>query len=68
MGEWIIEYNIMKDHIHMVMMIPPKYVVSDVIKKIKGVTSVNLLKKYDWLKKSTGRKELCGLSDILFQR
>ncbi len=47
----IIEYNIMKDHIHMVMIIPPKYAVSDVIKKIKGVTSVNLRKKFDWLKK-----------------
>ena len=41
----IIEYNIMKDHIYMVMIIPPKYAVSDVVKKIKGVTSLNLLKK-----------------------
>ena len=47
----IIEYNIMKDHIHMIMIIPPKYAVSDVIKKIKGVTSINLRKKFDWLKK-----------------
>jgi len=47
----IIEYNIMKYHIHMVMIIPPKYAVSDVIKKIKGVTSINLRKKFDWLKK-----------------
>ena len=44
-GYKIIEYNIMKDHIHMVMIIPPKYAVSDVIKQIKGVTSVNLGKK-----------------------
>ena len=35
----------------MVMIIPPKYAVSDVIKQIKGVTSVNLRKKLDWLKK-----------------
>ena len=47
----IIEFNIMKDHIHMIMIIPPKYAVSDVIKKIKGVTSINLRKKFDWLKK-----------------
>jgi len=47
----IIEYNIMKDHIHMVMIIPPKYAVCDVIKQIKGVTSVNLRKKFEWLKK-----------------
>jgi len=47
----IIEFNIMKDHIHMIMMIPPKYSVSDVIKRIKGVTSLKLRKKFDWLKK-----------------
>ncbi len=41
----------MKDCIHMIMIIPPKYSVSDVIKKIKGVTSINLQKKFDWLKK-----------------
>lgn len=35
----------------MVMIIPPKYAVSDVIKKIKEVTSINLRKKLDWLKK-----------------
>ena len=33
------------------MIIPPKYAVSDVVKKIKGVTSKNLRKKLDWLKK-----------------
>lgn len=35
----------------MVMIIPPKYAVSDVIKKLKGTTSINLRKKFDWLKK-----------------
>ncbi len=44
-GCYITEYNIIKDHIRMIMIIPPKYAVSDVIKKIKGVTSINLCKK-----------------------
>jgi putative transposase len=47
----VIEYNIQVDHIHMVIVIPPKYAVSDVIKKIKGVTSKKLREKLDWLKK-----------------
>jgi len=47
----ITEYNIMIDHIHMVIIIPPKYAVSDVIKQIKGVTALSLRKKFDWLKK-----------------
>ena len=51
MDTQLIEFNIMKDHIHMIVRIPPKYAVSDVIKKIKGITSLNLRKKFDWLKK-----------------
>ena len=47
----IVEYNVLVDHIHMVMIIPPKYAVSDVIGRIKGMTSNNLRKKFSWLKK-----------------
>ena len=47
----VIEYNILVDHIHMVILIPPKYAVSDVIKRLKGVTAKRLREKMDWLKK-----------------
>ena len=47
----VIEYNIQVDHIHMVIVIPPKYAVSDVIKRLKGVTAKRLREKMDWLKK-----------------
>ena len=47
----VIEYNIQVDHIHMVIVIPPKYAVSDVIKRLKGVTAKKLREKMDWLKK-----------------
>ncbi len=57
LGCTIIEFNIMKDHIHMIM-IPPKYAVSDVIKKIKRVNSLNLRKKFDWLKKVYWKEEV----------
>jgi putative transposase len=46
----IIKINIQPDHIHVVMIIPPKYAVSTVVGKIKGMTSSLLRKKYDWLK------------------
>jgi len=36
-----IEYNIQLDHIHMVMIIPPRYAVSEVVDRIKGKYSVN---------------------------
>lgn len=47
----VIEYNIQVDHIHMVILIPPKYAVSDVIKRLKGVTARRLREKMEWLKK-----------------
>jgi len=47
----IIECSIQKDHIHMVMIIPPKYPVSEVIGKIKCQTASKLRKKFSWLSK-----------------
>ena len=47
----MVEYNILADHIHMVVIIPPKYSVSDVIGRIKGITGSLLRKKFRWLKK-----------------
>jgi putative transposase len=47
----IIEYNIQVNHIHMVMIIPPKYAVSEVMGKMKGMTASLLRKKFSWLVK-----------------
>ena len=33
----MVEYNIQVDHIHMIMVIPPKYAVSEVIGGMKGM-------------------------------
>lgn len=45
------KYNMQVDHIHMVMIIPPKYAVSDVIGRIKGQTASNMREKFGWLEK-----------------
>ena len=47
----IVEQNIRVDHIHTVMIIPPKYSVSDVIGRLKGQTASQLRKKFAWLGK-----------------
>ena len=39
------EFNVLEDHIHMVMVIPPKYAVKDVIGKLKGKSSSKLKEK-----------------------
>ncbi|MFC2060068.1 IS200/IS605 family transposase [Chloroflexota bacterium] len=54
----IVEYNIQVDHIHMVMIIPPKYAVSNVVGRIKGVTSSSLRKRFSWLKKVYWKENL----------
>ena len=45
----IIEQNIQEEHIHMLMVIPPKYAVSDVIGEIKQYTASKIRKKFVWL-------------------
>jgi putative transposase len=47
----IIEQNIQVDHIHLLMVIPPKYAVSEVIGEIKQYTASQLREKFAWLGK-----------------
>ena len=54
----IVKYNIQSDHIHMVMIIPPRYAVSVVVGKIKGMTSSVLRKKFGWMKLRYSRENV----------
>ena len=47
----MIELNIQVDHIHAVMLIPPKYAVSEVIGKMKSESGSKIRGKFSWLKK-----------------
>ena len=47
----IVSHSMQVDHIHMVMVIPPKYSVSEVMGRLKGQTASRLGKKFGWLKK-----------------
>jgi putative transposase len=54
----VIEYSIQVDHIHMVMVIPPKYAVSEVIGRIKGVAASKLRNRFGWLRKRYQRENV----------
>jgi putative transposase len=54
----IVKYSIQSDHIHMVMIIPPKYAVSAVVGKIKGMTSSQLREKFGWMKLRYSRENV----------
>jgi len=47
----MIKHNMQRDHVHMVMISPPKYAVNDVIGRVKGMTASRLRKKFSWLSK-----------------
>ena len=45
----VLELNVRPDHIHLVMEIPPKYRVSDVMGYLKGKLALRLFEKYERL-------------------
>lgn len=47
----IIELNVQKDHVHVVVMIPPKHSVSNYMGMIKGRTAIRVFNKFRKLKK-----------------
>ena len=50
-GVEIVVQNIQVDHIHTVLIIPPRYAVSEVIGRLKGQTASLLRKQFAWLSK-----------------
>lgn len=47
-----------RDHVHLEMVIPPKYAVSEVVGEIKGWTGSQLRKKFPWLEKVYWKENL----------
>lgn len=51
------KHSVQKDHVHLVIIIPPKFKVSEVVGKIKANTSREIRKQFSWLKKVYWRNE-----------
>jgi len=47
----ILEMNVKEDHIHMILSIPPRLSISEVMGILKGKTSIKLFKSYPALKR-----------------
>jgi putative transposase len=53
----IIELNVQVDHIHLIVWIPPKYAVSDVMGYLKGKLAIRLFQRFEKLgRKNWGRQ------------
>ncbi len=50
-GIEIIEMNVQKEHIHLVMWVPPKYAISSVMGYLKGKLAIRLFQRYEKLGK-----------------
>ena len=46
----LIELNIQPDHVHLLVMIPPKICVSDFVGRIKGRSAIQVFQKFKYLK------------------
>ena len=47
-----------EDHLHMVMVIPPKYSISEVMSRLKSRSSSHMRKTFKWLRKTYWRNEV----------
>ena len=50
-------YKVQIDHVHVVMIVPPKYSVSSMVGKIKANSSRAIRKQFPWLKRIYWRQE-----------
>ena len=46
----VVEINVQKDHIHLIIMVPPKVSISDLLGTLKGRTAIRVFKKFPYLK------------------
>lgn len=47
----VVELNVQPDHVHLVVMIPPKLSISQLLGRLKGQTSMRLFNQFRYLKK-----------------
>jgi putative transposase len=51
LGAEIVELNIQEDHVHLLVLVPPKVSVSEFMGTIKGRTAIRVLSKFRHLKR-----------------
>ncbi len=51
------KYSLQEDHVHLIIIIPPRYSVSGIIGKIKANTSREIRRDFAWVKKMYWRNE-----------
>ena len=47
----VVELNVQKDHVHVILMVPPKVSISDLLGALKGRTAIRVFKQFSHLRK-----------------
>ena len=47
----VVELNVQLDHVHLLMMVPPKLSISDLLGRLKGQTSMRMFRQFPHLRK-----------------
>jgi len=50
LGCEIVELNVQPDHVHLLLFVPPKVSISDLMGTLKGRTAIRIFKKFPYLK------------------
>ena len=50
-GSEVVELSVQKDHVHLIVMVPPKLSISDLMGRVKGQTSMKIFKRFRYLRK-----------------
>ncbi len=46
----VIDMNVQKDHVHLIVMVPPKLAISDLMGRVKGQTAIKVFKQFRHLR------------------
>jgi len=49
-GSEVIEMNVQKDHVHLIVMVPPKIAISDLMGRLKGQTAIKTFRQFPHLR------------------
>jgi len=67
-GNKIVEGHVVQDHVHMMIQIPPKYSVSEVIGYLKGKSAIAQLLESVVVRRKTLMEKSCGPEVMLYLR
>ena len=51
LGCEVVELNVQEDHVHLLVMVPPKVAISQLVGTIKGKSAIQIFKQFPYLKK-----------------